>query len=142
MPRSQLRQRLSRAAAGIERSLPVDRRFYLLVAFGFGFVGYFSGMALLGRWTQQPISLEEPSLPPVEGGANPVLPGAPITPEDLPEFMISDVDEEQTSDLPPPELRPAPVIDRSEFTEAENCRIWRRTFPEAAAKLEPGDACY
>ena len=67
MPRLQLRQRLSRAAAGIERSLPVDRRFYLLVAFGFGFVGYFSGMALLGRWTQQPISLEEPSLPPVEG---------------------------------------------------------------------------
>ena len=58
MPRSQLRQRLSRAAAGIERSLPVDRRFYLLVAFGFGFVGYFSGMALLGHWTQQPISLE------------------------------------------------------------------------------------
>ena len=40
----------------------------------------------------------------------------------------------------PPEL--ASERDRSRFTEEQNCRIWRRTFPEAAARLKPGDSCY
>lgn len=140
MQRSQLHQTLRQLPARLEQHLPGDRRFYILIAVAFGCVGYMAGMALLGRITPAPINLEEPVLPPVEGGANPVLPDSrptqtPTDPGLTPEATPS-------ADRPAPELQPSAVLDRSAFTAAENCRIWKRTFPEAAAKLKPGDACY
>ena len=112
----------------------------MVIAVLFGLIGYVSGVSLLSRVSRQPINLEEKALPPVEGGANPVVPSAAPSPSD------GAASPEPSSELQPPvpklELRPAPVPDRSEFTEEENCRIWKRTFPEAAAKLKPGDACY
>lgn len=135
MQRSQLRERLREFPARLEQNLPANRKFYILIALAFGCVGYLAGVALLGRFTPAPINLEEPVLPPVEGGANPVLPDTRSTQEPTDSGI-------KPEPPPVPELQPSAVPDRSAFTAAENCRIWKRTFPEAAAKLKPGDACY
>ncbi len=136
MKRARLRHRLQQLPPWLEKTLPAERNFYVLVAIAFGVVGYLAGVSLLGRFESPPISLDETPLPPVEGGVNPVLPGtAPAEP-------INDPAELTMPPVPAPEIKPAPVPDRSEFTEAENCRIWKRTFPEAAAKLKPGDSCF
>ena len=135
MQRSELRKTLRQLPARVEQNLPTTRKFYILIAVAFGCAGYLAGVALLGRFTPAPINLEEPVLPPVEGGANPVLQGSRPT--------QAPTDSDIKSETPPaPELQPSAVPDRSAFTAAENCRIWKRTFPEAAAKLKPGDSCY
>lgn len=155
MQGSQLRQRFERLTAQLERSLPGDRRFYLAVAVAFGCLGYIGGASLLSLVARAPIDLAEPELPPVEGGANPlILDSAPkIKPQDAaasatdpsktdPSKQKDPTDAEVVPDQNAPELKPAVVPDRSTFTKAENCRIWKRTFPEAAARLKPGDSCY
>ena len=140
MPDAQDRHRLHRVLPWLETRLPVDRRFYVVIAVLFGLVGYASGVSLLSRVSREPINLEEKALPPVQGGANPVLPSpAPASAEVT---AAPEPPTESQPAVPELELKPAPVPDRSEFTEEQNCRIWKRTFPEAAAKLKPGDACY
>lgn len=138
MDQLKLRQSLSKLPAWIEHNLPDSRRFYIVIAMVFGIMGYWVGMALMSRFAPEPISLEAPVLPPVEGGANPVLPATP------PKQTTTDPDIPLPLETTPPEpeLQPLAVPDRSAFTAAENCRIWKRTFPEAAKKLKPGDACY
>lgn len=140
MKRSQLRQRLREFPARLEQNLPANRNFYILIAVAFGCTGYLAGVSLLGRFTPAPINLEEPVLPPVERGANPVLPDTRPTQETTDSGIKPETP--PAPDQPPPELQPSAVPDRSAFTADENCRIWKRTFPEAAAKLKPGDACY
>ena len=140
MQRSELRHTLRQLPARVEQSLPTTRKFYILIAVAFGCVGYLAGVSLLGRFTPAPINLEEPVLPPVEGGANPVLPDT--RPTQVPTDSAIKPETPPAPDQPAPELQPSAVPDRSAFTAAENCRIWKRTFPEAAAKLKPGDACY
>lgn len=134
------RHRLQTFIPWLEAKLPVDRRFYVVITVLFGLVGYASGVTLLSRISRPPVNLEEKPLPPVEGGANPVLPRpAPVQSEVTAKPALPP---EIKSPAPALELKPAPVPDRSEFTEEQNCLIWKRTFPEAAAKLKPGDACY
>ena len=140
MPDAQGRHRLHRWAPWLESRLPDDRRFYLVIALLFGLVGYAAGVNLLSRVSRQPINLEEQALPPVQGGANPVLPSTAPAQTDV--TAKPEPSEKDPPLVPELELKPAPVPDRSEFTEEQNCRIWKRTFPEAAAKLKPGDACY
>lgn len=144
MQRPKLRQWLDQLASQVEQSLPVDRRFYVAIALVFGLVGYLAGVALVSRFAPEPISLEEPQLPPVEGGANPVLAGEDDQQQgNDPAAAKPDASESQAAPKTAvPALNPGEVRDRSEFTKAENCRIWKRTFPELAAKLKPGDSCY
>ena len=78
MQRSQLRERLREFPARLEQNLPANRKFYILIALAFGCVGYLAGVALLGRFTPAPINLEEPVLPPVEGGRKPGAAGHPL----------------------------------------------------------------
>ena len=80
MQRSQLRERLREFPARLEQNLPANRKFYILIALAFGCVGYLAGVALLGRFTPAPINLEEPVLPPVEGGRKPGAAGHPLHP--------------------------------------------------------------
>lgn len=142
MPEAQGRHRLQGLIPWLEARLPADRRFYVVIALLFGLVGYAAGVSLLGRVTRQPINLEEKALPPVQRGANPVLPTSPPAPDQTDITDKSEPSAESEPPVPELELEPAAVPDRSTFTEEQNCLIWKRTFPEAAAKLKPGDACY
>jgi len=147
MQRSQLRQRFDQFEARLEQLLPGDRRFYLAIAVAFGCLGYVGGTSMLRMVARAPINLEEPELPPVEGGANPLMPdarsGNGAEGRDGSAEASSEPDSDDASATgggDPPEL--ASERDRSRFTEEQNCRIWKRTFPEAAARLKPGDSCY